>query len=121
MKETLQKLKESLSSMRNVLGTTRETDVYTYDDHIVPKDAYNYSEGMNAGAFTIKKHLENVTADDVLNAYELRHLFEGVPIIYDTWENMAPEYKRADNPSKFIWAASGVKLIYADLDSIPSK
>lgn len=120
MKEALKKLNDALIGLRGVLDTPREMDNYTNGTPIVPKDTYNYSEGMNAGAFTIKKPLESVTADDVLDAYDIENLFANVPIKSETWENLDSEYTRTTNPSKFIWTAAGAKLIYAGLEMMAS-
>lgn len=64
-------LEDALANLRNVFIDDSEEG----QPYVDPKFAYN------PGAFTINKAPEDISVQDVIDAYELEDLFEGIPLL----------------------------------------
>lgn len=116
----LRELRDALTPSDNPPTPPTPTEDHPYDDRIFG-DPEGIAFPMNPGDITFDKRPEQITSNDLVKALTLPDLFEGVPVINKTWEEMLDdpdkyaEYTRAENPKPFIWTARGAKLIYGSL------
>ncbi len=118
MKSSLTALRDALRAFRDALRTTPTpptppppSDDHPYDDRI-----FNDPLPLNPGDISFSKRPEEITKADVVNALSLPDLFEGIPVINQTWDEMLDNsdfarYTDPANPAPFIWTARGAKLI----------
>ena len=119
MKSSLTALRDALIALRDALRTSPTppptpppSDDHPYDDRI-----FNDPLPLNPGDISFSKRPEEITRDDVANALTLPDLFEGIPVINQTWDEMLLDdaqfarFTDPANPAPFIWTARGAKLI----------
>lgn len=129
MKSSLTSLLDAMRALRDALtpSSTPPTPPTPSDDHPYDDRIFSDPDGiafpMNPGDITFPaKRPEQITSQDLVDALTLPDLFQGIPVIDKTWDEMLDDpdnyadYTRATNPKPFIWTARGAKLIYVTPD-----